>query len=233
MLYSPGNTAKEWILRDIEQTLDDRNIRILDLACGSAWVWEGFLPAHSNVRVLGVDTDAQALEVGRKRYANLPAIELRHFDAQHPLEEKSFDVVVALSAMEHVVDHAAFLRTARDALKPGGVAYLNYDAGHFRSHSLKERLMVPVSQLLAMIGMEKWYMKQVDDAAFRTIAVQQGFSVEAIRKHNIGKLKGFMKKAPAEAVEEWYGFEERLGAVLPPDRLDSLMLSTTFKLRKP
>lgn len=233
MFYSPGNTAKEWILRDIEQTLDDRSIRILDLACGSGWVWDRFLPAHSNVTVLGVDTDDQALEIGRKRYANLPAIALRHFDAQHPLEEQSFDVVVALSAMEHVVDHAAFIRTTWDALKPGGVAYLNYDAGHFRSHSIKERLMVPVSQLLAKFGMEKWYMKKVDDAAFRSIAVHQGFIVEAIRKHNIATLKGFMKKAPIEAIQEWISFEERVGAVLPPDKLDSLMLSTTFKLRKP
>ena len=232
MLYSPGNTAKEWILRDIEQTLDDRSIRILDLACGSGWVWEGFLAAHQNARVLGVDTDMQALEVGRRRFAQTPAIELRHFDAQHPLEESSFDVVVALSAMEHVVDHRAFIRTTWDALKPGGVAYLNYDVGHFRSHSLKEQLMVPISQFLAMLGMERWYMKKVDDAAFRSIAVHQGFSVEAIRKHNIGKLKGFMKKAPIQAVEEWFAFEERLGAVLPPDKLDFLMLSTTFKLRK-
>lgn len=209
------------------------SFRVLDLACGNGSVWPAFLSSHPAVRVIGVDTDAEAIRSGQKTFSGNTQIDLRVFDAQHPLPDGSFDVVVALSAMEHVVDHPAFLKTAWTALKSGGIAYLNYDVGHFRSHDWKERLMVPVSQLLARVGIEGPYMKQVDDARFRVQAERQGFTVEGLRKHNLHALKKFMKGASDQAVHDWYAFEERLGQQFPPEQLDGLLWSSTFILKRP
>lgn len=242
MMYSPGNAAKQWILTDIERRFQDQPIRILDLACGTAWIWEKFVPSHPDVRIVGLDTDVAAIAEGQKMYAGVTNVELSVFDAQtsdavlianrKPLIA-DYDFVVALSAIEHVVDREAFLKTVWDALKPGGMAYLNYDAGHFRSRNIKERIMVPVSQALAMIGIERFYMKRVDDAAFAGMAEKRGFRQVETRKHNLHPLKGFMKSASIEAIESWYGFEERLGALYAPDALDRIMWSTTIVLAKP
>lgn len=232
MMYSSGNTAKQWILSNIETSLSDAPCRILDLACGTAWIWKDFLSVHPNVSVVGIDTDLKAIERAKRDDAGSPRMELRVFDAQRPVEESAFDIVTALSAIEHVVDREAFLKTVWNALRPGGVAYLNYDVGHFRSHNLKERFMVPVSQVLAMFGIERFYMKRVDDRAFVLTARNIGFNVTAVRKHNLHPLKGFMRHAPPEAVQAWIDFEERLGGLYTPEALDRIMWSTTVVLKK-
>jgi trans-aconitate methyltransferase len=230
-LYERGNAAKQWIFTEVEKQLHGQPLRVLDLACGDGSKWPVFLEAHPQVQVVGIDTDADA--IGRGMKSPHPRLTLRVADAQKQLNEPPFRVLTAFSAMEHVVDHAAFLKTAWDALAPGGIAYLNYDAGHFRSHDLKERLMVPVSQLLARVGVEGPYMKKVDDAAFRRLAEAQGFRVIGFRKHNIGSLKGFAKQASDEAIIAWYAFEEELGRHAAPEVLDALMLSSTLVLQKP
>lgn len=233
MMYSPGNSAKQWIVTDLESRFKGESHQILDLACGNGWIWEKFVQAHPSVSVVGVDFNSEAIRQGKERYRDMPAIQLSESDAQSERFQSAFDFVVALSALEHVVDHRAFIRTAWNALKPGGVAYLNYDVGHFRHPSFMERLKAPLSQFLAMIGFEKWYRKEVNDAVFRRQAEAQGFKILNVRKHNLVLVKGLMKGASAEAVEAWYSFEERLGELFSPDQLDPVLWSTTVVLEKP
>ncbi len=246
-IYERGNAAKQWMLEELDRRFGQADARVLDLACGDGAKWSSFVPTHATWRVVGVDTDAAAIGRGRALFRDASQVDLRVFDAQSSsratlnaakgsrgtVEEGTFDAAVAMSAVEHVVDRPAFLQTVWTALKPGGVALLNYDAGHFRSKNWKERLMVPVSQLLAIIGIEGPYMKRVDDAEFRRQAEAQGFRVLGMRKHNLGSLKGFMRGAPDDAVRVWYGFEDRLGSLFTAEQLNSIMLSTTLVLEKP
>ena len=230
MLYERGNAAKQWILEELDQRFSGRSVRLLDLGCGNGSKWHVFLPAHPQMSVVGVDTDEVEIEHGLA--VAPPHLVLRVSDAQHPITGP-FDAVTAFSAIEHVVDRPAFLKTVWTALGSGGVAYLNYDDGHFRSTNLKERLMVPVSQLLALVGLEGAYMKHVDDALFRKQAEVQGFRVIGMRKHNLGSVKGFMRGASDDAVSAWYAFEERLGELYKPEALDNVMWSTTLIVEKP
>lgn len=188
--------------------------------------------AHQGVRVTGVDFDKRAITEGKKHYQEHSRIALRVGDAQHPVEEEAYDAVIALSAIEHVVDRPAFLQTVFRALKRGGIAYLNYDVGHFRSSSLRERMMVPISQALAAVGIQGPYMKKVDDTLFCAQAEHAGFRVLGLRKHNVASLKGIMRGAPEETVQSWYDFEEALGRSMSLDVLDRIMLSTTVVLEK-
>jgi len=233
MIYARGNAAKQWIFEDLDRRFGQNPIRILDVGCGKASLWSSFLIAHPNVRVLGVDIDREAIEVGMRMHQGNTQIELRVADAQEVLPDDLFDAVVALSAIEHVVDRPAFVRTVGMACKSGGVAYFNYDAGHFRSPNWKERAMVPVSQILARFGYEKSYMKKVVDADFCRQIEQQGFEVLQIRKHNLSCLKGFMKNAPDNAIQDWFEFEEKLLTRFSLQELDKIMLSTTVVARKP
>jgi len=231
-LYSKNNAAKQWILEQLSRRFVDRSATILDLACGSAWIWTTFIDRHPFVRIVGADTDAVAIAKGKGMYQGESRVDLRVADAQRPLEEGAYDAVIALSAIEHVVDRKAFLETVFRALAIGGVAYLNYDDGHFRSTNWKERVMVPVSQFLAMMGVEGPYMKRVNDAEFQRMAQEVGFRVIGLRLHNIAPLKGLLKDADDESVAAWYAFEELLGARLPAERLRSHAYSATLVLEK-
>jgi SAM-dependent methyltransferase len=230
-IYEPGNAAKQAIFLQLAQGLGQESQRILDLACGDGHLWRVFLETHPQVSVVGLDSDAEAITRGKKHAQ--PRLDLRVFDAQRTFDGKLFDAVVAFSAIEHVVDRAAFLRTVWTALKPGGYAYLNYDVGHFRSRNLKERLMVPISQFLALFGIEGSYMKRVDDTLFLEQARVQGFSLQGVQKHNLHPLKGFFRGATDEKVQAWIEFEQHLNALYSSDQLDRIMWSTTVILKKP
>ena len=242
-IYTAGNAAKQWILSELHQRFGESSYWILDLGCGAAGSWKTFLEMYPNASYVGFDYDRAAVERGRQAFAEMRNASLDVGDAQTLLAESEFsakggpasgwDVVTAFSAIEHVVDKKAFLKTVFASLKSGGVAYLNYDDGHFRSRNLKERLMVPVSQLLAMIWIQGSYMKHVDDAEFRLQAENIGFKILATRKHNLHPLKGFMRGASTEAVEAWYAFEERLNELYTPEQLDRVKWSTTLIVQKP
>lgn len=232
MIYEPGNAAKQWILEEIDRRFGQRPAQILDLACGNGRIWKRFLETHPAIKVVGVDYDSRAIEQGRSAYANNHQMDLRVFDAQKSLDE-IFDMVVAMSAIEHVVDRPAFLRTVWLALKPQALAYLNYDSGHFCSRNLKARAMVPISQILAFFGWQKWYMKRVDDPAFLAQAEAQGFKILEIKKHNLCPLKGFMRGASEEAVVDWVEFEKKLNDRFSVEQLDKVMWSTTAVVQKP
>ncbi len=227
--------------------------RILDLACGDGSKWKSFALAHPHWTIVGVDTDARAIARGVKALGGIANVQLVVGDAQGSRESRvvsreseqsasthdsrltthDYDAVVALSAVEHVVDRAAFLKTVWEALKPGGIAFLNYDVGHFRSWNPKERIMVPVSQILAMFGVEQFYMKRVKDRKFLELAKAQGFRHLRTTKHNLHPLKGFMRKASDEQLRTWFAFESSMNHLYAPDDLDRVMWSTTMVLEKP
>ncbi len=232
MIYARGNASKQWIFSELEKRFGDRPFKLLDLGCGDAAVWKTFAETHPNMDYHGFDYDLPAIERGKKHYAQLPHMKIESGDAQK-LQGNDYDVVTALSMIEHVVDRKAFLQTVFAALKSGQAAYLNYDDGHFRSSDIKERVMVPVSQLLAQFGIEGPYMKHVDDESFAKLASEVGFRVEHLHKHNLAKIKGFMRGAKDEALNAWFEFEDGLNEQYPPKELDRVMLSSTLVVTKP
>lgn len=233
-LYSRNNPAKQWMLEEIERIATDRSLRVCDLGCGAGSVWPDFLRDHPHIAYVGLDTDAKEIERAKKNFTGCPNAAVLVADAQRFTEESGrFDIVTAFSALEHVVDLDAFIATTLGLLRSGGTALLNYDAGHFRSHDLKERLMVPVSQMLAKIGFEGPYMKEVDDAKLAAIVSAKGGTVEKMMKHNFHPLKSLFKGANDETINDWFAFESRLNEHVPKDRLHQLMWSTTLVMKKP
>lgn len=232
-LYSRNNPAKQWMLEEIERIAPGHPVRVCDLGCGAGSVWPEFLKDHPDISYVGLDTSVKDIERAKKNFTECPNAIVRVADAQSFSEQiGTFDVVTALSALEHVVDLKAFITTTLSLLRPGGAALLNYDAGHFRSHDLKERLMVPVSQLLAKVGIEGSYMKEVDDKELSAIVVAQNGVVVKMMKHNFHPLKSLFKGANDETIKAWFEFEQRLNETVSSDRLDALMWSTTLVLKK-
>jgi len=227
-IYSKGNTAKQWILDQVYASALDRQFRVCDLGCGYGSVWPDFLRAHANVTYLGIDTDAKEIARAQKAFAGLTNATVKVADGQIFSEGAgSFDAVTAFSALEHVVDLKKFVGSALKLLKPGGRAYLNYDAGHFRSHNLKERLMVPLSQFLARLGVEGPYMKEVDDADLERLIRSCGGKLVSLKKFNLSGMKAAARGGLSdEAVAAWLEFELRLNELLEAKKLNAAFWST-------
>lgn len=110
---------------------------VLDMACGEGYGSD--VLSRTAARVVGVDGNPEAHEHAKLRYtgANLTfewgAVETFG-------EPDSFDAVVFLQTIEHVIDPPAVLAHFRRILKPGGVAFVSTPnvlklapAGHAKS----------------------------------------------------------------------------------------------------
>ena len=89
--------------------------RALDLGCGDGRL----LPELRAREVVGADASRLALQRARRR---LPGAELLHIepDAELPLPDASFDLVLCVDTLEHVRDVQLLLSEARRVLRPGG-----------------------------------------------------------------------------------------------------------------
>jgi SAM-dependent methyltransferase len=95
---------------------------VLDMACGEGY--GSAVLARTAARVVGVDGNPEAHEHARLRYSG-PKLTFEWGAVESYGEPGSFDAVVFLQTIEHVVDPAAVLAHFRDILKPGGAAYVS------------------------------------------------------------------------------------------------------------
>ena len=95
---------------------------VLDMACG-----EGYgsrVLAGTAESVVGVDGNPEAHEHARLKYTR-PGLSFEWGAVESYGKPGSFDAVVFLQTIEHVVDPPAVLAHFRDILRPGGVAYVS------------------------------------------------------------------------------------------------------------
>jgi len=94
---------------------------VLDVACGAGYAGPMFVAsgAHS---YLGVDLNAEAVELAKRAYRTAPAIAFAVDDACdfRCVPERAFDLVVSFETIEHVPSAEKFLANVKRALRPGG-----------------------------------------------------------------------------------------------------------------
>jgi len=103
-----------FILRMLLETGIDRP-RICDLGSGSGWL-SGVLSAFGPT--VGVDLSSEAVNLARQRFPRATFICADAIKWEPAPSE--FDVVISQEVIEHIVDKAAYLRVARQALRSGG-----------------------------------------------------------------------------------------------------------------
>jgi 2-polyprenyl-3-methyl-5-hydroxy-6-metoxy-1,4-benzoquinol methylase len=107
-------------LAALKQVLGElRGREILDVGCGTGPLVT--LLAENGADALGIDTSANAIDLGRKSGANLRVMELG--EAVGKLGR--FDAVVLLEVIEHVTNPVKVLQTAAALLKPGGYIFVS------------------------------------------------------------------------------------------------------------
>jgi SAM-dependent methyltransferase len=97
---------------------EDRLGCVVDIGCAYGWAL-GPLVGRCE-RLIGVDTDAAALEIARRNY---PSIEFAHQSGVAlPLDERSADVGILSDVIEHVprADWSRLMIEIRRVLRPGG-----------------------------------------------------------------------------------------------------------------
>lgn len=104
---------------------------VLDIACGEGY--GSAMLARVSQSVVGVDIDGPTIEHARRAYAD-SGVEFEPGDCTEiPYKANSFDVVVSFETIEHIEQHAAFLREMRRVLRPGGLLICSTpDAGVYR-----------------------------------------------------------------------------------------------------
>ncbi|HSR29852.1 MAG TPA: methyltransferase domain-containing protein [Anaerolineae bacterium] len=91
--------------------------RVLDVGCGEGQFIE--LLQAEGVDAVGVDLDARMVEVCRQKGLDVVAADLFHYLPQH---QGQFDGIFSSNLIEHLSaqDAVRFVRTAFEALRPGG-----------------------------------------------------------------------------------------------------------------
>lgn len=212
-LLTSGNSAKLYCLNWLDATIEqhDGKVSILDLGCGTARNFVALLKEHPSVHYVGVEPSPAACEQARRNLQGMDGTihVMDGYDAQTQLGE-TFDVVVSFSVLEHVYQRERYLRCAKACLKTGGYFLINYDAGHFKHSTQRDRAKNIVGPLLARFGVERYYQSFVHEQEFQRIIQALGFKVVDEKFFNSG-LKGIHKLIPAEHdaeyMEKWLDFE--------------------------
>ena len=90
---------------------------ILDVGCGDGKVTAELARAVPRGSATGVDASAPMIAYAREKF---PGLTFQVMDARRLQLSRTFDLVFSNAALHWVDDHAAFLRGAAAALRPGG-----------------------------------------------------------------------------------------------------------------
>ncbi|TDE35476.1 class I SAM-dependent methyltransferase [Actinomadura sp. 6K520] len=119
----------DWVaaLPDIEARLTGGPARVLDLGCGTGWSSIALAEAFPAAGVHGVDMDEASIAEAAEHAAEHGLADRVTFacaDASEPGAPGPYDLVCTFEALHDMADPVAVLRSARDALAPGGAVLI-------------------------------------------------------------------------------------------------------------
>lgn len=95
--------------------------QVLDIACGVGYGSNLFASKVSDVRVVGVDINKDAIAYAEKHYAH-PNVDYVVDDAHKPnLPENDFDYVVSFETLEHLPNPDSFIASINRVIKKDGL----------------------------------------------------------------------------------------------------------------
>jgi 2-polyprenyl-3-methyl-5-hydroxy-6-metoxy-1,4-benzoquinol methylase len=148
--------------------------RVIDMACGEGYGSD--LLASRAASVLGLDANPEAYEHARARYVR-DNLRFERGMVETYGQPESFDVVVFLQTIEHVMDPRAVLEHMHSLLAPGGVLYVS----------------TPNVLTLAPAGAPKsgnpWHLREYRAAEFRSLTQSVFRSVELLGLFHARKLR--------------------------------------------
>ncbi|MGB1285599.1 MAG: class I SAM-dependent methyltransferase [Aggregatilineales bacterium] len=217
MLTMTGNSAKlyciNWIDAYMQQRDSDSPVHILDSGSGTSAIFSDLLAKYPHLHYTGIEPSDVACDVARKTLPENRAtiINAYAYEIADLVDRAHFDIILSFSVMEHVVQRQRYLDGIAAVMHPDSHCLINYDAGHFiyPKHN-KERIKNVVGQILALVGVERYYQRFVKEADFRAMVAQAGLTIEEALSFNTS-MKGIHKSVPPEHQEahlqRWLDYE--------------------------
>ncbi|NUN05161.1 MAG: 3-demethylubiquinone-9 3-O-methyltransferase [Bdellovibrio sp.] len=107
-----------WVLETIRRHIG-YHAEILDMGCGAGHVTNSL--AQAGHEVTGVDLSSTSLKIAEAKDVTGKVNYLRADVYRLPFSRESFDVVVAMDLLEHVMDPQKIITQATRVLRPGGL----------------------------------------------------------------------------------------------------------------
>jgi ubiquinone/menaquinone biosynthesis C-methylase UbiE len=164
---------------------DPREVKLLDIACGTGRPLNQLAVAHPEVRFHGVDLSPYYVRTARERLARVREMTLVAENGESlPFVDQHFDVVTSVYLF-HELPRNARRRVLADAyrvLRPGGLLVLEDSAQPFDSGELEDAL-----RNFPRDFHEPFYEDYLrDDLA--AAAAESGFVVESVEPHLVAKV---------------------------------------------
>jgi 2-polyprenyl-6-hydroxyphenyl methylase/3-demethylubiquinone-9 3-methyltransferase len=165
---------------------------VLDLGCGNGALTS--VLAETGFDPVGADMSASGLALARQSYPNIP---FHHMDVAQPLTRElqgSFDAVVAVEVVEHLLLPRQLFQRAREALHPEGTVIVTTPFHGF----LKNLALSLTNQWdqhwhpLRDYGHVKFFSRQTLTELF----LEQGFKVSQF--HRVGRIPALAKSMIAQ-----------------------------------
>lgn len=213
---SLGNTAKMYCLQKLAELASRGTpLVVLDLGCGSGRNFPQFLDDYPNVRYVGADPHEPSLDEARKVLAGKNA-ELHFAPGEMFVLQGGADVIVSFSVFEHVpiAKRGAYMQAVKANLRPGGIALINYDAGHFTTETTTQQHVTAGlamrqavtqfvrNQLVERFGAGVYYQRFAPEASFVKYCADAGLRIVETKSFNTG-LKRVFRSVRPEAREEF------------------------------
>ena len=147
---------------------------ILDIGCGDGSISVPLL--NSNCRLTLLDVSPGMLSIARSRVPEelLSRVKFVNQDfMQVPFEKNSFDLVICVGVLAHVVSPQDLIAKIASVLKPGGTLILECTNGHH----LLDRVNQLRNHLAWLFHPPKYKMNILSATAIRKTAEQQGFKL--------------------------------------------------------
>jgi len=128
---------------------------VLDVGCGEGFYSREIARRYPNARVVGVDTDTDAIAAATAAGTGGANLRFLAHDARQPLPGNDFDVAVMWMVLLYLPDRRAALANLAGALRPGGVALLgNVTDDPVRvAHPAAEQILANGRRMIQQLGM--------------------------------------------------------------------------------
>jgi SAM-dependent methyltransferase len=235
-----GNTAKlycmDLLVADIDRAGFHAPYRIVDLGCGTGTQFAELLRRRPNVKYVGVEPDRRACAVARRELGD--RAEIVNAPA-YDVDVGAADVVVSFSVLEHVYRRRDYLMCVARHVAPGGMALVNYDAGHFVGPGSlrrrgREHAKTIVGRILAPFGNESKFQRFVPEAEFLGFVRDAGLTVVDDRMFNTDLKRAWTVAGDPspQLMRQWLELELAIGErVHYRDELASIFMTRNFVLR--
>ncbi|WP_084420029.1 class I SAM-dependent methyltransferase [Henriciella litoralis] len=171
---------------------DQREVQLLDLACGTGRFLRETMRAFPRLKASGLDLSPNYAERARKQVAPWPQVEIIEGQAEvMPLEDESCDIIVSIYLFHELPlqTRRAVMKEAARVLKPGG-AFIVADSLQFGDESGLDGILEYFPE-----GFHEPYYKEYLGYDFEPPMIDAGFGLERSTNAFLTKVNVWRKTA--------------------------------------